>query len=387
MDNNTTTDEDKVDRVWKLRPWIEKLQTNLSIVSCDEFQSVDEIMVAFKGRSILRMYMQKKPKKWGIKLWGRASPSGILHTFDVYQGKGTGLRGDETAGCGLGGNVVLQLTETLPKKPFKIFADNFFTNFAMAAELKKRGLQYTGTIAANRLHKAPLKSEKELRKDGRGAYSSVYESNNDLSLVRWLDNKAVTLLSTYLGPMPTSKVKRYDRSQKKHVDVDRPAVVGAYNAYMGGIDLFDMMCTLYKRQIKSRRWYLYIFYHSLTMVMANAWFLYRRESKSLKNNRPLQMKEFQIQAATSLMCQGKIPCGRRSLQSPPPAKKHRVQPSPQLDVRYDNVGHLPMSQEKKGRCRYCPTGYSFWTCSKCKVYLCLVCGKDPKNCFASYHMK
>ncbi len=58
----------------------------------------------------------KTPKKWGIKLWGCASPSGILHTFHVYQGKGTGLRGDETDGCGLGGNVVLQLTETLQKK-------------------------------------------------------------------------------------------------------------------------------------------------------------------------------------------------------------------------------------------------------------------------------
>ena len=72
-------------------------------------------MVPFKGRSILRMYMPKKPKKWGIKLWGRASPSGILQTLDVYQGKGTGLGGDETGGCGLGGNVVIQLTETLPK--------------------------------------------------------------------------------------------------------------------------------------------------------------------------------------------------------------------------------------------------------------------------------
>ena len=155
------------------------------------------------------------------------------------------------------------------------------------------------------------------------------------------------------------RTKRYDRTIKKHVDVDRPAVVGAYNANMGGIDLFDMMCTLYKRQIKSRRWYLYLFYHSLTMVMANAWFLYRRESKSLKKNKPLQMKEFQIQAATSLMCQGKVRRGRPSLQTLPPAKKHRVHPGPQLDVRFDNVGHLPMSQEKKGRCRYCPNGYSF----------------------------
>ena len=387
VDNNIASDEDKLDRVWKLRPWITKLNLNFSVISCEEFQSVDEIMVPFKGRSVLRMYLPKKPKKWGITLWGHASPGGILHAFDVYQGKGTGLDGKETDGCGMGGNVVLQLTETLPQKPIKIFADNFFTNFAMAAELKKRGLQYTGTISANCLHKAPLKSEKELSKDGRGTHCNVYESTIGLCLVRWLDNKAVTLLSTYLGSTPSSKVKRYNWSLKKHVDVDRPAVVAAYNANMGGIDLFDMMCTLYKRQIKSRRWYLYIFYHTLTMVMANAWFLYRRQSKSLKNANPLQMKEFQTQAATSLMCQGKVPRGCPSLESAPPAKRNRVQPGPQLDIRYDNVGHFPTSQEKKGRCCYCPTGFSHWTCSKCKVYLCMVCGKNPKNCFLAFHQK
>ena len=158
-----------------MRPWIEQLQQKFSNISCDEYQSVDEIMVPFKGRSILRMYLPKKPKKWGIKLWGRASPTDILHALEVYQGKGTVLGSDETAGCGLGRNVVLQLTETLPKKPFKIFADNFFTNSAMAAELKKHCLQYTGTIAVDRLHKTPLKSEKVLKKDGRDEYDSVHE--------------------------------------------------------------------------------------------------------------------------------------------------------------------------------------------------------------------
>jgi hypothetical protein len=158
-----------------MRPWIEQLQQKFSNISCDEYQSVDEIMVPFKGRSILRMYLPKKPKKWGIKLWGRASPTDILHALEVYQGKGTVLGSDETAGCGLGRNVVLQLTETLPKKTFKIFADNFFTNSAMAAELKKHCLQYTGTIAVDRLHKTPLKSEKVLKKDGRDEYDSVHE--------------------------------------------------------------------------------------------------------------------------------------------------------------------------------------------------------------------
>ena len=85
---------------------------------------------------ILLKLLIHEAKKWGIKLWGRASSSGFLHTFDVYQGKGTGIGEVETKNCGLGGNVVLQLSETLPKKPFKIFADNFFTNFAVAAEVK-----------------------------------------------------------------------------------------------------------------------------------------------------------------------------------------------------------------------------------------------------------
>ena len=83
VDNNTTSDKTKLDRVWTLRPWIEKLNKNFSVISCEEFQSVYEIVVPFIGRFILRMYLPKKSKKWGIKLWGLASPNGILHAFDI----------------------------------------------------------------------------------------------------------------------------------------------------------------------------------------------------------------------------------------------------------------------------------------------------------------
>lgn len=82
------------------------------------------------------------------------------------------------------------------------------------AEIKKRGLHYTGTINANRLNNAPLASEKELKKEGRSHMSSVYEKTDNLSLVRWLDNKCVTLISSYLGMEPVDNVKRYDKSQK-----------------------------------------------------------------------------------------------------------------------------------------------------------------------------
>lgn len=185
-DNNLATDELKTDRIWKLRPWITSLQKNFRAVSSDEFQCVDEIMIAFKGRSLVKQYLPKKPKKWGFKLWGRCTSSGFLHDFEVYQGKGTGLEGNQVPECGLGGNVVLQLSESLPRNQhYKIFADNYFTNFSLAAEIKRRGIgEFTGTIQQNRCHGAPLKTEKDLKAEGRGSYHSVYERNDNLALVR-----------------------------------------------------------------------------------------------------------------------------------------------------------------------------------------------------------
>ena len=97
-----------------------------------------------------------------------------------------------------------------------------------------------------------------------------------ISLVRWFDNKCVTVISSYLRAQPIDYVQRYDRVKKVHVDISRPHLIGVYNMSMGVVDLMDMMCTLYKYLLRSKRWYLYIFYHTLTIALVNAWFLYQR---------------------------------------------------------------------------------------------------------------
>ncbi|KAK6183341.1 hypothetical protein SNE40_010841 [Patella caerulea] len=250
--------------------------------------------------------------------------------------------------------------------------------------MKKRALHYTGTINANRLNNAPLPSEKELKKEGRGHMSSVYETTNNLSLVRWLDNKCVTLISSYLGTEPVDNVKRYDKSLKKHIEVARPAIVKEYNAKMGGVDLLDMMSTLYKRLMKSRRWYMYIFFHMLTVSLVNSWFLYKRSCKSL-GTKPMTMEIFQSQVAECLKKAGKPARGRPSSASPPVRKKTVVVPLPVQDVRYDKIDHLPDVVGTRGRCRLCPKGYSQIRCSKCGVYLCIVTGKETRNCFTAFH--
>ena len=62
VDNLNVTQETKdSDHVWKVRPWISGLRDNFLKVSPEEFHSVEKIMIAFKGRSLLRQYLPNKP--------------------------------------------------------------------------------------------------------------------------------------------------------------------------------------------------------------------------------------------------------------------------------------------------------------------------------------
>ena len=78
------------------------------------------------------------------------------------------------------------------------------------------------------------------------------------------------------------KIQRWDKANKTFIEVERPYIVGAYNKYMGGVDLLDSFTAKYKFPIKSRRWYMYIFWHTIILAVVNAWLLYKRDCKALK---------------------------------------------------------------------------------------------------------
>ena len=50
--------------------------------------SVDESIVAFKGRSAIKVYKPAKPHKWGLKAWVLAeSGTGYVYNCNLYTGK------------------------------------------------------------------------------------------------------------------------------------------------------------------------------------------------------------------------------------------------------------------------------------------------------------
>ncbi|XP_064614532.1 piggyBac transposable element-derived protein 2-like [Liolophura sinensis] len=381
-ENTSLTDEQKAaDRVWKVRPWLGMLRTNLEKIIPLQDQSVDEIMVAFKGRSGLKQYIRNKPRKWGFKLWARAGSDGILHDFDVYQGK---RDTDNSNRVGMGGNVVLEMTRKLPTDAnFRIYADNLFSGLALVNELRDRGMWYVGTVRENRLKGCNLKSEKHLKKEKRGAVDSKLEVNSNTVVVRWMDNRKVDLISSFVGVEPITTVNRYDKKRKQFVEVECPAIVKMYNKNMGGVDLLDSLTALYKFGIKSRRWYLYIFYHTINMAVVNSWNWYRRHC-SLLAEKSLQLSDFQSNIASCLINVKKVP-GRPAMNSPltpKPAASSTNEQVPFADVRLDSVGHLP-EWTTRGRCK-APScqKLSFVVCTKCKTHLCF--NKD-RNCFKDFH--
>ena len=111
------------DRACKVRWLIDYLNERLlSSMEPEVEKSVDEYMIKYKGRSIMRQRIKNKPIKWGFKMLYRSAPkTGYLYEFDI----GTGRK--ETTEFGLGEAVVLQLTEKLNGSFWRIFFDNFFT--------------------------------------------------------------------------------------------------------------------------------------------------------------------------------------------------------------------------------------------------------------------
>ncbi|KAH9635158.1 hypothetical protein HF086_009498 [Spodoptera exigua] len=209
------------------------------------------------------------------------------------------LCSEDEISVGLGGLVVLALCKTIRQKPANVYCDNFFTSPELVYMLRENyGIFCTGTIRGNRLRgcESVLPSDKELKKKPRGSFAQGVCNQNKRAAVKWLANKCVTLISSCVDAHPVDKIKRYSKEHKAKVDVDCPKIVKNYNKNMGGVDLADMLISLYKIPLKTRRWYLSIFAQLIDISINNAWLLYRQNK-----NKEKSLKEFRLDIFESLV--------------------------------------------------------------------------------------
>ena len=113
-----------------------------------------------------------------------------------------------------GADIVLKLTGHIPNnKGYKLYFDNYFTYIEPLIELKSKNIWAVGTLRSDHIRGCLLKSEKYLKKDGRGSYDGAVEKNSMIRIVRWLDNRAVQLAFNFA--YMEKRKKRHQKRKKR----------------------------------------------------------------------------------------------------------------------------------------------------------------------------
>ena len=147
-------------------------------------QTIDEGMIAYKGRLSYMQYMPAKPVKCGIKVWLRCdAESAYMHQFDIYLGRRA------NSPNGLGYDVVMKLCEQINGKYHHVYFDNLFTSVPLLLDLLQQKTYACGTVQMNK-QKLPS-TVKWPGKMVRGTHKTFQFGNTNLVAIVWQDNKQV----------------------------------------------------------------------------------------------------------------------------------------------------------------------------------------------------
>lgn len=391
-DNNDAVNNDKL---FKVRPMVDHLRQKFQELPKQQNLCIDEQMVPFKGRNAMKQYLPLKPKKWGFKFFVLADSGGVIHDFIPYTGSIQAVNKEGVPDLGASSNIVLQLAETIPSnRNHLLYFDNWFNAVPLQKHLAERGIWCCGTIRPSRLPGLSFQSDKDMKKEGRGT-SEEWKSSGDgceLTAIKWLDNKGVTMLSSFAESQPTHTACRYDKAAKQVVEIPQPNIVKLYNKNMGGVDLADCLLSLYRIPVRSKKYYHRLIFHMIDMAINQAWLLYRRdyESAGISEEKRHSLLSFRMSLSQSLISSGKVvpkrgrPSSNGQEVSPPNKRTHKMcQVRPQSDLRLDQVGHFPEVKNPRLYCKVTACkGRTNVRCMKCNVNLCL---NERNNCFLKFH--
>lgn len=101
------------------------------------------MLVAFRGRCKFKVYMPKKPARYGIKIMCLTDArNNYLYNAYIYSGKGSdsiSLDSSEKK-LKIPTQAVIGLSKGVEKSNRNITADNWFSSVQVVQELQKRGL-------------------------------------------------------------------------------------------------------------------------------------------------------------------------------------------------------------------------------------------------------
>lgn len=148
-DINTRAERNAFDKLAPIREILLSFSTNSqSSFNLGEYVTIDEILVAFRGRCSFIQYMAQKPAKYGLKIYALCDAR-MFYTYDldVYCGK-------QNSGPNIISNkpydVVVRLVKSIQGTNRNVTTDNYFTSYLLAEYLLSVRLTFLGTMKKNK---------------------------------------------------------------------------------------------------------------------------------------------------------------------------------------------------------------------------------------------
>ena len=324
-----------------------------------EHITIDEQLLAFRGRCSFRMYIPSKPAKYGLKLvFANDNKSKYLLRGIPYVGKkGTNT---EDAAFGLGYYFTTELLKPYYNSNRNVTTDNWFTSIKLANDLLNCGITLVGTIRAN---KKEIPVEIKSLSD-RAFGSSAFLYTEDLTLVSYVPSTTKTkkknvLLLSSMHSKPTL------------TQSGKPEIINFYNKTKGGVDTFDQMCSTYSCSRRTRRWTLCIFYGLLNACCINA-FIIHSDNMKRSNKKPMMRRMFMRQLALQLIAPWAT--SRINIKSLSKPLKDIISTTFDLETtRHPASVVEPSTSNAAKRCNFCPRSKDRKTkrnCLLCHKALC-----------------
>jgi DNA polymerase III epsilon subunit-like protein len=344
--------------------------------------SLDESLIRAFGRIKFKVRIITKAARYGIKIYvlTDAETAFVLKVI-VYTGKTTygnefDHEGKKTV------QVVNKLVEQYAGSFRTIYVDRFYTSLDLLKSMDKINIFVTGTVMKNRIPNTLTiaKSSREFKSMERGAsrrhlYSYKNEEGKSLQygLVCWKDRDMVYCLSSCHPTDKESVGQCMRRSAEGLKLLQRPAMIGEYNKYMGGVDLADMRRLHCNSTIMGQnRWWLKIFFYLLDVGTANSLVLYREaiaQTPSAEDDSKITIAEFKKKLIMGLV-------GPRLAMVHRPIATHELVRT----TRRHNCAYCALNSIVPRRTRY-KCGHP-----DCNMPLCSMgTGKTETDCFALSH--
>lgn len=344
----------ELDKFSPIRELFERMVLSFqNYYSASEFLTIDEQLLAFRGRCSFRQYIPSKPSKYGIKTFALVDAK-TAYTLKLETYVGTQPPGPYNQ-SNAAKDIVIRMVEPVQNTNRNITADNWFTSFPLVSELSERKLTYVGTLRKNK---------KEIPKEflpnkNRPENSSLFGFRENSTLVSYCPKKQKVVLVV-------SSMHHDAEIDRETGEKQKPAIITFYNHTKIGVDLVDQLCQKNNVARNTRRWPMVVFYNLLNVAAINAFCIYKANQVNARNK--LIRTDFLKNIAWE-MVKPQIRERSRIPQIPRELSRRALlllEENPPVLEREDRRG-------ARGRCFYCGRARDKTTrkwCASCNRWVC-----------------